>query len=88
MSGENRDFKIEVKVCGSRVLVQFAKWHGRPGREDHAQDARATSQTEPLPDLEMPAMVFKTALRERQCSARVVMIYSENIGWKTGWRRP
>ena len=27
----------------SSVVVQFAKWHGRPAREILAQDARATS---------------------------------------------
>src|ERR1041385_4428350 len=32
-----------AKPIRNRVLVQFTKWHGRPARENHAQDARATS---------------------------------------------
>jgi hypothetical protein len=42
-------------------LVQSAKWHGRPARENHAQDARATSYFAEL-------CVFAT-LREQNFSA-------------------
>jgi hypothetical protein len=53
----SQDFANELNVCNGSlkyspralkinnnfVVVQFAKWHGRPARENHAQDARATS---------------------------------------------
>ena len=37
-------FKANVNKVRRRGRFSLRKWHGRPGREYHAQDARATSK--------------------------------------------